>query len=269
MIINLYFVLDCSGKAASEKEVKMIEGSNAVVTGSSRGIGRGIALELAGRGANIVVCCQTRLDAAEEVRQKVEVKGVRALVVQSDLSTEEGARLVVESCVEELGGVDILVNNAGVAQFSPIQSLPDAELERTMRINLFGYFYMAKYAVENMIARQVPGCVINISSILGMIGGAGKTVYAASKGGVTGFTVGLAREVARYGIRVNAIAPGYIETEMTEWMPEEHRVKLIPRIPMRRFGTVEEVGKAAAFLIEDATYTTGQTLLLDGGILID
>jgi len=247
----------------------MIKGSNAIVTGSSRGIGKGIALELAGRGANIVVCCQSRVDAAEEVRQMVEARGVRSIVVQSDVASEDGARLAVERCVEELGGVDILVNNAGVAQFSLIQSLPDEELERTMRVNLFGYFYMAKYAVDNMLARQTPGCVINISSILGMIGGAGKTVYAASKGGVTGFTVGLAREVARYGIRVNAIAPGYIETEMTEWMPEEHRVKLIPRIPMRRFGTVEEIGRAAAFLIEDATYTTGQTLVLDGGILID
>lgn len=247
----------------------MIEGSNAIVTGSSRGIGRGIALELAGRGANITVCCQSRVDAAEEVRRIVEAKGVRAVVVQSDLSSEDGARLAVERCIEELDGVDILVNNAGMAQFSPIQSLPDEELERTMRVNLFGYFYTAKHVVENMLARQVPGCVINISSILGMIGGAGKTVYAASKGGVTGFTVGLAREVARYGIRVNAIAPGYIETEMTEWMPQEHQDKLIPRIPMRRFGSVEEVGKAVAFLIEDATYTTGQTLVLDGGILID
>jgi len=247
----------------------MIEGSNAIVTGSSRGIGRGIALELAGRGANIVVCCQSRVDAADEVRRMVEAKGVHAVLVQSDLSDEDGARLAVERCVEELGGVDILVNNAGMAQFSPIQSLANEELERTMRVNLFGYFYMAKYAVDNMLARQVPGCVINISSILGMIGGAGKTVYAASKGGVTGFTVGLAREVARYGIRVNAIAPGYIETEMTEWMPQEHRDKLIPRIPMRRFGSVEEVGKAVAFLVEDATYTTGQTLVLDGGILID
>lgn len=247
----------------------MIEGSNAIVTGSSRGIGRGIALELAQRGANIVVCCQSRLDAAREVQQMVESKGVRAVVVQSDLAVEKGARQVVERCVEELGGVDILVNNAGMAQFSPIQSLEDTDLERTLRVNLFGYFYMAKYAIENMLAREAPGCVINISSILGMIGGAGKTVYAASKSGVTGFTVGLAREVARYGIRVNAIAPGYIETEMTEPMPEEHRNRLIPRIPMRRFGSVEEVAKAVAFLVEGATYTIGQTLVLDGGILID
>ncbi len=247
----------------------MIRGSNAIVTGSSRGIGRAIALELAERGANVVVCCETRLDAAREVQQLVESRGVRSVVVQSDLAGEDGARLVVERCLEEFGGVDILVNNAGIGQFSPIHLLDDADLERTLHVDLYGYINMAKYAVADMIERRVPGCVVNISSILGMIGGAGKTVYAAAKGGVTGFTVGLAREVARYGIRVNAIAPGYISTELIEWMPEEHRAKLMPRIPMRRFGTVEEVARAAAFLIEDATYTTGQTLVLDGGILID
>jgi 3-oxoacyl-[acyl-carrier protein] reductase len=247
----------------------VIKGSNAIVTGSSRGIGRAIALELAERGANVVVCCETRIDAAREVQGLVESHGVRAVVVQSDLASEDGARLVVERCLEEFGGVDILVNNAGMGQFSPIHLLEDKDLERTLRVDLYGYINMAKYAIADMIERQSRGCVINISSILGMIGGAGKTIYAAAKGGVTGFTVGLAREVARYGIRVNAIAPGYIETELTGWMPEEHRARLIPRIPLRRFGSVEEVAKAAAFLIEDATYTIGQTLVLDGGILID
>jgi 3-oxoacyl-[acyl-carrier protein] reductase len=247
----------------------VIKGSNAIVTGSSRGIGRAIALELAERGANIVVCCETQVDAAREVQALVESRGVRAVMVQSDLASEDGTRLVVERCLEEFGGVDILVNNAGIGQLSPIHLLEDKDLERTLRVDLYGYIYMAKHCIANMIERQAPGCVVNISSILGIIGGAGKTIYAAAKGGVTGFTVGLAREVARYGIRVNAIAPGYIMTELIEWMPEEHRAKLMPRIPMRRFGSVEEVAKAAAFLIEDATYTTGQTLVLDGGILVD
>jgi 3-oxoacyl-[acyl-carrier protein] reductase len=248
----------------------MIEGSNAIVTGSSRGIGRAIALELADRGANIVVCCQSRLDAAENVKQQVESRGRRAVVAQSDLATEEGARLVVDTCIEELGGVDILVNNAGIGQLAPIQSLEnDRDVERTLRVNLFSYIYMAKHAIANMIERQVPGCVVNISSILSMIGAPGQTIYAASKGGITGFTACLAREVARYGIRVNAIAPGYIETELTDWMPDNYREKIIPRIPMRRFAAAEEVAKAAAFLIEDATYTIGQTLIVDGGIMID
>jgi len=247
----------------------MIEGGNAIVTGSSRGIGRAVALHLAERGANVVICCQSRRDAAEEVREQAEARGVRALVVQSDLATEEGARLVVERCVEELGGVDILVNNAGVMHVAPIHALEDGDLERTMRVNLFSYFYMAKHCVADMLRRQAPGCVVNISSILSMIGMAGGTVYAASKGGVSGFTVCLAREVARHGIRVNAIAPGYIETEMIDWMPEDYKAKIIRRIPMRRFGTGEEVARAVAFLVEEATYMTGQTLVFDGGIMID
>lgn len=247
----------------------MIEGSNAIITGSSRGIGRAIALHLAERGANVVVCCQSRVDAANEVRERAEAMGVRSLVVQSDLATEEGARLVVERCVEELGGVDILVNNAGTSHLSPIQSMEDRDLDRVLHVNLFSYFYMAKHCIADMLRRQVPGCVVNISSIMSMIGMTGGTAYAASKGGVTGFTVCLAREVARYGIRVNAIAPGYIETEMIGWMPEDYKAKIIPRIPMRRFGTGEEVARAVAFLVEDATYVIGQTLVLDGGILID
>lgn len=247
----------------------MIKGSNAIVTGSSRGIGRAVVLELADRGANVVICCQSRVDAARQVQEEALAKGVRALVVQSDLATEEGARLVVERCLEELGGVDILVNNAGMIHLSPIHNMESEDLERVLHVNLFSYFFMAKHCIADILRRQVPGCVVNISSIVSMIGMAGGTAYAASKGGVTGFTVCLAREVARCGIRVNAIAPGYIETEMIDWMPEDYKAKIIPRIPLRRFGRGEEVAKAVVFLVEDATYMTGQTLILDGGIMID
>ena len=191
------------------------------------------------------------------------------MVAQADLAAEEGAASVVARCVEEFGGVDILVNNAGMGQLSLIQDLEEGDLERTLRVNLLSYFFMAKHAVGDMVKRGVGGCVVNISSILGMIGGPGQTAYAASKGGITGFTVCLAREVAKHGIRVNAIAPGYIETELISWMPEDYKAKIIPRIPMRRFGTGEEVARAAAFLIEDATYMTGQTLIIDGGIMTD
>jgi len=246
-----------------------IRGSNAVVTGSSRGIGRAVALHLAEKGANVVICCRSRVEEAEEVRRLAEAKGARALVVQADLGTEDGAAMVVNSCVEAFGGVDILVNNAGIFQLHPIQEMPAEELERVIRVNLLSYFHTSRSAVADMIRRGKEGCIVNISSIVSMIGLAGGTAYAASKGGVTGLTVCLAREVARYGIRVNAIAPGYIETEMIGWMPEEYRSKVISRIPMRRFGTGEEVAKAVAFLVEDATYMTGQTLVIDGGIMID
>jgi NAD(P)-dependent dehydrogenase (short-subunit alcohol dehydrogenase family) len=226
-------------------------------------------LELASKGANVVVCCQSRIDAAREVQQQAESMGVRAIVVQSDLAAEEGARQVVDRCKEEFGGVDILVNNAGMGHFVLAHQLEDQEIERTLRVNLFSYIYMSKHAVGNMIERQVPGCVVNISSIVSMIGAAGNTIYAASKGGVTGFTVCLAREVARYGIRVNAIAPGYVETDLIAPMPDDYRAKVTRRIPMRRFGQPEEIAKAVSFLVEDATYMTGQTLIIDGGIMID
>ncbi len=246
-----------------------LKGSNAIVTGSSRGIGRAIALELASRGANVVVCCQSRVDAAREVQGECEAMGVRSLVVQSDLATEEGCRAVVDRCVGELGGVDVLVNNAGIGQFAPVHQLENEAIERTLRVNLFSYIYMSKYAVGDMIKRQVPGCVINISSVVSMIGAAGMSVYAASKGAITGFTVCLAREVARYGIRVNAIAPGYVETELIAPFPEDYRAKVTRRIPMRRFGEPQEIARAVPFLVEDATYMTGQTLVIDGGILIE
>ncbi len=246
-----------------------LRGSNAIVTGSSRGIGRAIALELARRGANVVVCCQSRVDAALEVKEECEAMGVRALVVQSDLATEEGCRLVADRCVKELGGVDVLVNNAGIGQFAPVHQLESEAIERTLRVNLFSYIYMSKYAVGDMIERQVPGCVINISSVVSMIGASGMSVYAASKGAITGFTVCLAREVARYGIRVNAIAPGYVETELIAPFPDDYRAKVIKRIPMRRFGEPNEIARAIPFLVEDATYMTGQTLVIDGGILIE
>ena len=247
----------------------MLKDANAIVTGSSRGIGRAIALELAGRGANITVCCQSRVDDATRVAREVEALGVRACVAQADLAKEEGARRVVDLCLQELGKVDILVNNSGMHELTPIQSLQDVDLERMLRVNLFSLFYMCKYAVPNMIEQGTAGNIVNLSSILGEIGTAGGTAYAASKSGVVGFTVCLAREIARHGIRVNSVAPGYIDTEMTGWMTEEMRARLLPRIPLHRFGTAEEVARTVAFLICDATYMTGQNLIMDGGILID
>jgi 3-oxoacyl-[acyl-carrier protein] reductase len=246
-----------------------IEDSNAIVTGSSRGIGRAIALELAGRGGNIVVCCQSRIEDARSVAAEIEGMGRRAAVAQADLSTEEGARSVVETCTRELGGVDILVNNTGMRELAPIHSLAAADLERMMRVNLFSCFYMAKHVVELMLEAGKGGCIVNLSSIAAELGLAGGTAYAASKAGVNGFTICLAREVARHGIRVNGVAPGYVETEMVDWITAEVKDQMLPRIPMRRLGTAEEVAKAVAFLIQDATYMTGQTLVMDGGILID
>jgi len=247
----------------------VLEGSSAVVTGSSRGIGRAVALELGRRGANLVICCRSRPDLADEVRGMVESLGARAVTVQSDLSTPGGAEAVIERCRGEFGGVDILVNNAGVAQYSPVHLLDEADVERTLRSNLASYILLAKLAVGDMIERGSGGSVINVSSILHMVGVPNTSVYAATKGGITGFTVSLAREVAKYGIRVNTVAPGFIETEMNSQWSGEYRSRLVSRIPMRRFGEPEEVARAVAFLVEDGTYITGQTLVVDGGRTID
>ncbi len=246
-----------------------LAGRNAIVTGSSRGIGRAIALQLARKGSNVLVCCQSRMDAAKEVASEIESIGGRAAVVQSDLSQESGAVAVIKECEREFGGIDVLVNNAGVGIYTPVHLLEPSDIQRVLNLNLFSYIYLTKYAVANMIERGCPGCIVNISSILSRVGIPGTSVYAASKGGIDAFTIAVAREVARFGIRVNAVSPGFIETEINRDWTLEYRERLIKKIPMRRFGDPEEVAKAVVFIIEEATYMTGQILVLDGGQLSD
>ncbi len=246
-----------------------LTGKNAIVTGSSRGIGRAIALELARKGANVLVCCQSRIDAAREVACEIERLGGQAAVIQSDLSEESGAVAVIRECQKEFGEINVLVNNAGVGIYTPVHLLEPEDIKRVLNTNLFSYIHLTKYAIANMIERGFPGCIVNVSSILSRVGIPGTSVYAASKGGIDAFTIAVAREVARYGIRVNAVSPGFIETEINrDWTPE-YRERLIKKIPMRRFGDPEEVAKAVVFIIEDATYMTGQIVVLDGGRITD
>lgn len=247
----------------------MLSGKNAIVTGSSRGIGKAIALDLASNGANVVVNCRSRLDLARDVVAQIESMGVKGVLAQADLSTEEGARRLVATCVEELGGVDALVNNAGVIDHVDIGELDAEKLAATIGIDLLSVFYTSKYAVADMIERGSGGAIVNISSIIGMIGMRGATAYAAAKGGLNGFTVCLAREVARHGIRVNGVAPGYVATEMIADWPPQHFEKVLPRIPMRRLAEPVEIAELVSFLVARGTYITGQTIVVDGGILID
>lgn len=247
----------------------MLEGKNVIVTGGSRGIGRAIALDLAENGANVVVNCRTRVDLATEVVERIESLGARGLLVKSDISSEEGARRVVEACVGSLGGVDALVNNAGFIHHERIESLDEKLLNDTISVDLLSCFYMSKFVVEDMTGRGSGGAIVNISSIIGMIGMAGATAYAAAKAGLNGFTACLAREVARHGIRVNGVAPGYVETELIADWPAEHFEKVLPRIPMRRFADPREVAELVTFLIGRGTYITGQTIVIDGGIMVD
>ncbi len=248
-----------------------LEGKNVIVTGASRGIGRAIALDLASNGANVAVNCLSRVDLAGEVVEAVAAMGtgVKAFVAQADISTEDGARSVVERCVGELGGVDALVNNAGVIHHQDIEELERSMLIETVNVDLLSCFYMSKYAVGRMIEQGSGGAIVNVSSIIGTIGMRGATAYAAAKAGLNGFTACLAREVARHGIRVNGVAPGYVETELIADWPAEHFEKVLPRIPMRRFASPAEIAEVVTFLIARGTYITGQTVVVDGGILVD
>ncbi len=245
------------------------EGKNVVVTGSSRGIGKAVALDLASRGCGVVINCVKRVDLAGEVAQEIRDSGSRALIVQADVSTEEGARKLIEESVRYFGKIHALVNNAGVAHLRAIESMDKETLSRVLETDLASVFYTSKFALKHMVENGIAGVIVNISSIVGMIGMRGATAYAAAKAGLNGFTVCLAREVARYGIRVNGVAPGYVETEMIAGWPQEHFKKVIPRIPMRRLGQPHEIAEVVSFLIGSGTYITGQTIIVDGGIMID
>jgi 3-oxoacyl-[acyl-carrier protein] reductase len=247
----------------------MLEGKNVIVTGSSRGIGRAIALDLAASGANVVVNCRWRADLAGQVAEQIEAMGVRAIVAQADISREDGAAGLIDSCVREFGCVDALVNNAGVIHHEDLVALDEPTLMETMSIDLLSCFYTSKYAVKDMVEKRNAGVIVNVSSIIGMIGMRGATAYAAAKAGLNGFTSCLAREVARYGIRVNGVAPGYVATEMIADWPAEHFEKVLPRIPMRRFAEAREVAELVTFLVARGTYITGQTIVIDGGIMVD
>lgn len=199
------------------------------MTGSPRGIGKAIALDLAANGANVVVNCLSRVDLAAEVVERIVARGAEGLVVQSDVSTEEGARRVVEACAGTFGSVDALVNNAGVLYHESIEALDGKTLAGTIRIDLLSCSCLSKHAVAAMVEQGRGGAIVNISSIIGMIGMAGATAYAAAKAGLNGFTACLAREAAKHGIRVNGVAQGYVETELTAGWPPEHFEKVLPR----------------------------------------
>lgn len=249
----------------------MLEGKNVIVTGASRGIGRAIALDLAAAGANVVVNCRSRVDLAAGVVEAVSRMGTgaRAFVARADVSSEDGARGVVERCAVEFGSVDALVNNAGVIHHQDIERLEADVLLETINVDLLACFYMARHAVGRMVEQGNGGAIVNVSSIIGMIGMRGATAYAAAKAGLNGFTACLAREVARHGIRVNGVAPGYVETELIADWPPEHFEKVLPRIPMRRFASPEEVAEVVTFLVGRGAYITGQTIVVDGGIMVD
>ncbi|MBC8530383.1 3-oxoacyl-[acyl-carrier-protein] reductase [Gehongia tenuis] len=244
----------------------MMEIKCAVVTGASRGIGRGIALELARRGMNVVINYNSSAEAADALIREIEEMGVRALAVQADVSDFEAAGRLIQKAEETFGRVDVLVNNAGITRDGLLMRMKEEDFDRVIEVNLKSAFNCMRHAVRGMGQRRY-GRIVSLSSVAGVVGNAGQANYSASKAGVIGLTKAAARELARRGITVNAVAPGFIDTDMTAAMPEAARTAVLATVPMQRGGRVEDVAKAVAFLVsDDAAYITGQVLSVDGGL---
>lgn len=242
-----------------------LTGKTAIVTGGSRGIGRAICLELAHRGVNIVFSYAGNAAAAEETVKLVEETGTTARAVQGDVTSADSAKELVEAA-KELGGVDILVNNAGITRDKLAARMSEEDFDAVIATNLKGAFLMTKAVLRPMM-RAKSGAIVNMASVVGIMGNAGQANYAASKAGLIGMTKSVAREVSSVGIRVNAVAPGYIETDMTAAMPEAAQQAMCSAIPAARAGKPEDVAHAVAFLVSDeAAYITGQVLAVDGGM---
>jgi 3-oxoacyl-[acyl-carrier protein] reductase len=243
-----------------------LSGKVAIVTGSSRGIGRAIALALAKDGANIVVNAASNITKAREVAKEIESMGREALGVVADVSKKEHVESMVEQTLKRFGKIDILVNNAGVVGPTvPIQELSEEDWERVISVDLKGAFLCCRAVIPHMI-RQRSGKIVNISSIAGKEGNANMAAYCAAKAGIIGLTKALAEEVAKYGIRVNCVCPALIETELVERMDKKQAEYLKSKIPLGRLGKPEEVAELVKFLVSDASdFITGQAINIDGG----
>jgi 3-oxoacyl-[acyl-carrier protein] reductase len=242
-----------------------LEGKVALVTGAAQGIGKAIALLLAQKGADIVVS-DINLEKAEETVREIEAISRKAMAIRVDVADMNEVEHMVEAILERFGQIDILVNNAGIARDKLILRMTEEDWDAVLNVNLKGTFNCTK-AVIRYMSKQRRGKIVNIASVVGEIGNVGQANYSASKAGVIGFTKTIAREFAQRGINVNAIAPGYIETPMTEVLPEKTKEELRRMIPMERLGRPEDVAEAVLFLVgETSNYITGQVLNVNGGI---
>ncbi len=238
----------------------------AIVTGGSRGIGRGIALELAKRGATVVVNYNSNADAANEVLEKITSNGGQAMAFKADVGEEEGANALIKAAIDAYGKLDILVNNAGTTRDNLIMLMKTEDFDTVIQTNLRSTWLCSKAAVKSMMRKRY-GRIINITSISGIAGNGGQSNYSASKAGIIGLTKSLAREVSSRNITVNAVAPGFVLTDLTKDLPSEMTDKLNENIPLGRWGAIEDVAYSTAFLASDeAAYITGHVLVVDGGM---
>lgn len=239
-----------------------IKDKNVFVTGSTRGIGLAIARQFASLGANIVL--NGRSEISQDLIDSFKDYRVKVIAISGDVSNFDDAKRMVDEAINELGSVDILVNNAGITNDKLMLKMSEADFESVLKVNLTGAFNMTQSVLKPMTrARQ--GAIINLSSVVGLTGNVGQANYATSKAGLIGFTKSVAREVAARGVRVNAIAPGFIESDMTDAIPEKMQEAILAGIPMKRIGKAEEVASVASFLAQQ-DYLTGQVIAIDGGM---
>ncbi|MFD1038020.1 3-oxoacyl-[acyl-carrier-protein] reductase [Virgibacillus byunsanensis] len=246
----------------------MLQGKNALVTGASRGIGKAIALELAKQGANVAVNYAGSEAKAEAVVEEIESIGVKAFKIQADVANESNVKDMVKEVVTQFGSLDILVNNAGVTRDNLLMRMKEEEFDQVINTNLKGVFVCTKSVTRQMM-KQKSGRIINVASIVGVSGNPGQANYVAAKAGVIGLTKTTAKELAARNILVNAVAPGFISTDMTNALSDEQRESMLSMIPLKKLGKAEDVAKVVRFLAsDDANYITGQTIHIDGGMVM-
>ena len=246
----------------------MLKGKCAVITGASRGIGKCIATKFAKEGANVVINYRNNEEEALKVKQELEDLGSQVLVVKADVSELEQAENLIKEAKKEFGRVDILVNNAGITKDNLIIRMKEEDFDSVINVNLKGVFNCLK-AITPVMVKQKEGKIINLSSVVGLVGNSGQVNYAASKAGVIGMTKSLAKEIGSRGITVNAVAPGFIETDMTDVLGDKFKEEAKKSIPLKRLGKAEDVAEVVAFLASDsANYITGQVIQVDGGMVM-
>ncbi|CAL85159.1 3-oxoacyl-[acyl-carrier protein] reductase [Clostridium botulinum A str. ATCC 3502] len=248
--------------------MKCLEGRTAIVTGASRGIGRAIAKKLASMGANLVLNYRSSAKEIDTLLEEIEEFGIETLVIQGDVSSFEDSKKIADEAKNKFGTIDILINNAGITKDSLILRMTEEDFDKVISVNLKGVYNCSKHIAPIML-KQRSGKIINISSVVGVAGNAGQCNYAAAKAGVIGITKSLAKELGSRGITVNAVAPGYIRTDMTDALPEKVKKSIEDLLPLKRLGTPEDVAEAVGFLASDkAAYITGQVIHVDGGMII-
>ena len=246
----------------------MLKAKNAVVTGASRGIGREIALTLAENGANVVINYRNYNDEIKDLVKSIEEKGVKAIALKCDVSNFKEVEELILKAKEELGSVDILVNNAGITKDGLLMRMKEEDFESVIDVNLKGVFNTTK-VVTPIMMKQRAGKIINISSVVGLVGNAGQCNYAASKAGVIGFSKSIARELAPRGVNINVVAPGYIDTDMTNGLSDKVKDMILQTIPMKKMGSTKDVANLVLFLSSSLSdYITGQVINVDGGMVM-